>query len=78
MAALDDILAGYEALRPAPEALYQDLHRHPGLSHEEHHTAQRVGDLLRQDGGPARGGPGLTRALTTPTGGPLCAPESIR
>jgi amidohydrolase len=50
MAALDDILAGYEALRPAQEALYQDLHRHPELSHEEHHTAQRVGDLLRQDG----------------------------
>jgi hypothetical protein len=33
MAALDDILAGYEALRPAQEAF-----------HQEHHTAQRVAD----------------------------------
>ena len=60
MAALDDILAGYEALRPAQEALYQDLHRHPELSHEEHHTAQRVGDLLRQDGFTVTGGIGGT------------------
>jgi metal-dependent amidase/aminoacylase/carboxypeptidase family protein len=44
MAALDEILAGYEALRPAQEAFYQDLHRHPELSHEEHHTAQKVGE----------------------------------
>jgi amidohydrolase len=60
MAVLDDILAGYEALRPAQEALYQDLHRHPELSHEEHHTAQRVGDLLRQDGFTVTGGIGGT------------------
>jgi amidohydrolase len=60
MAALDDVLAGYEALRPAQEALYQDLHRHPELSHEEHHTAQRVGDLLRQDGFTVTGGIGGT------------------
>jgi amidohydrolase len=60
MPALDDILAGYEALRPAQEALYQDLHRHPELSHEEHHTAQRVGDLLRQDGFTVTGGIGGT------------------
>jgi len=32
MTALDDILTGYEALRPAQEAFYQDLHRHPELS----------------------------------------------
>ena len=60
MAALDDILVGYEALRAAQEALYQDLHRHPELSHEEHHTAQRVGDLLRQDGFTVTGGIGGT------------------
>jgi hippurate hydrolase len=60
MAALDDILAGYEALRPAQEALYQDLHRRPELSHEEHHTAQLVGDLLRQDGFTVTGGIGGT------------------
>ena len=32
MTALDDILTGYEALRPAQEAFFQDLHRHPELS----------------------------------------------
>ena len=33
MAAIDEILAGYEALRPDQKAFYQDLHRHrPGLA----------------------------------------------
>ena len=50
MAAIDDILAGYEALRPAQEAFYQDLHRHPELSHQEHRTAQRVAEQLTGDG----------------------------
>ena len=50
MAAIDDILAGYEALRPAQEAFYQDLHRHPELSHQEHRTAQRVAERLTGDG----------------------------
>jgi hippurate hydrolase len=50
MAVIDDILSGYEALRPDQEAFYQDLHRHPELSHQEHHTARRVGDRLRGDG----------------------------
>ncbi|MGH3153069.1 MAG: amidohydrolase [Streptosporangiaceae bacterium] len=50
MAAIDEILAGYEALRPAQEAFYQDLHRHPELSHQEHHTARRVADRLHGDG----------------------------
>ena len=45
MAALDDILAGDEALRPAQEAFYQDLHHHPELSHQERRTAQRVAAL---------------------------------
>jgi len=48
--ALDDILAGYEALRPAQEAFYQDLHRHPELSHHEHDTARRVAGQLQGDG----------------------------
>ncbi len=43
MAAIDEILVGYEALRPDQEAFYQDLHRHPELSHQEHRTAQRAG-----------------------------------
>ena len=50
MAVIDDILSGYEALRPDQEAFYQDLHAHPELSHQEHHTARRVGDRLRGDG----------------------------
>jgi metal-dependent amidase/aminoacylase/carboxypeptidase family protein len=50
MAALDEILAGYETLRPAQEAFYQDLHRHPELSHQEHRTAQRVAGQLQNDG----------------------------
>jgi amidohydrolase len=50
MSAIDDILAGYEALRPGQEAFYQDLHRHPELSHAEHHTAGQVAERLRGDG----------------------------
>ena len=50
IAVIDDILSGYEALRPDQEAFYQDLHRHPELSHQEHHTARRVGDRLHGDG----------------------------
>jgi amidohydrolase len=71
VAALEEILAGYEALRPGQEALYQDLHRHPELSHEEHHTAQRVGDLLRQDGFTVTtgiGGTGVTGVLANGSG----------
>jgi len=50
MTALDDILTGYEALRPAQEAFYQDLHAHPELSHQEHDTARRVAGHLQGDG----------------------------
>ena len=50
MTALDDILTGYEALRPAQEAFYQDLHAHPELSHQEHDTARRVAAQLQGDG----------------------------
>ena len=35
MGSIDEILAGYEGLRAAQEAFYQDLHRHPELSHQE-------------------------------------------
>jgi amidohydrolase len=50
MTALGDILAGYEALRPGQEAFYQDLHRHPELSHAEHRTAGQVAERLRDNG----------------------------
>jgi hypothetical protein len=35
MTVIDEILAGYEALQPGQEAFYQELHRHPELSHQE-------------------------------------------
>jgi hypothetical protein len=44
MAVIDEILSGYGALRPGQEGSYQDLHRHPEFSHQEHRTARRVGD----------------------------------
>jgi amidohydrolase len=50
MSGIDEILAGYEALRPAQEAFYQDLHRHPELSHQEHRTARQVGEQLHGHG----------------------------
>jgi len=31
MGSVEEILAGYEALRPGQEAFYQELHRHPDL-----------------------------------------------
>jgi amidohydrolase len=71
MAALDDILAGYEALRPDQEAFYQDLHRHPELSHQEHRTAQRVAGQLRSDGFTVQtgiGGTGVTGVLANGSG----------
>jgi hippurate hydrolase len=71
MAALDDILAGYEAMRPAQEAFYQDLHRHPELSHQEHHTAERVAGQLQDDGFTVQagiGGTGVTGVLANGSG----------
>jgi amidohydrolase len=50
MTAIDDILAGYEALRLGQEAFYEDLHRHPELSHAEHRTAGQVAERLRDNG----------------------------
>jgi metal-dependent amidase/aminoacylase/carboxypeptidase family protein len=49
MAVIDEILSGCEALRPGQEASYEDLHRHPELSHQEHRTARRVGDGYTDD-----------------------------
>jgi hippurate hydrolase len=71
MAAIDEILAGYEALRPDQEAFYQDLHRHPELSHQEHHTAQRVAGRLSDDGFTVTtgiGGTGVTGVLVNGSG----------
>jgi amidohydrolase len=71
MAAIDDMLAGYEALRPDQEAFYQDLHRHPELSHQEHHTAQRVAGRLSDNGFTVTtgiGGTGVTGVLVNGSG----------
>ena len=71
MAVIDDILAGYEALRPDQEAFYQDLHRHPELSHQEHHTAQRVVGRLSDNGFTVTtgiGGTGVTGVLVNGSG----------
>ena len=42
MSGIDEILAGYENLRPGQEDFYRDLHQHPELSHQEHQTARRA------------------------------------
>jgi hypothetical protein len=46
MSAIDDILAGFEALRPSQEAFCEDLHCHPELSHDEHRTARQIPDAV--------------------------------
>jgi amidohydrolase len=69
--ATDDVLAGYEALRPDQEAFYQDLHRHPELSHAEHRTARQVGERLRDDGfsiASGIGGTGVAAVLANGNG----------
>jgi len=69
--AIDDVLAGYEAMRPDQEAFYQDLHRHPELSHDEHRTAQQVGERLARDGftlASGIGGTGVVGVLANGSG----------
>ena len=61
--AVDAILAGYEGLQAAQEALYKDLHAHPELSHQEHRTAQRVAGELEQCGLTVQAGIGGTGVL---------------
>jgi amidohydrolase len=71
MAVIDQVLAGYEALRPDQEAFYQDLHRHPELSHQEHRTAQRVAGRLQDNGFTVTsgiGGTGVTGVLANGSG----------
>ena len=44
------VLVGLAAIRGQQEALYRDLHQHPELSHQEHHTADVVAPWLQQAG----------------------------
>jgi metal-dependent amidase/aminoacylase/carboxypeptidase family protein len=71
MSAIDDILAGYQALQPGQEAFYKDLHRHPELSHCEQRTARNVADRLRGDGftiASGIGGTGVVGVLANGSG----------
>ena len=71
MSAIDEILAGYENLRPGQEDFYRDLHQHPELSHQEHQTARRVAGRLRGDGFTVQegiGGTGVTGVLANGSG----------
>ncbi|MFJ6214238.1 amidohydrolase [Streptomyces sp. NPDC092296] len=44
------VLAGLDDLRPELEACYRDLHTHPELSGQEHRTAARAAERLREWG----------------------------
>ena len=71
MTGLDEILAGYAALQADQEAFYQDLHRHPELSNQEHRTAQCVADQLAKDSFTVQtgiGGTGVVGVLTNGAG----------
>ena len=71
MSTIDEVLAGYDGLRAAQEAFYQDLHSHPELSHDEHHTAQRVADQLQKNGFTVHtgiGGTGVAGVLSNGAG----------
>jgi amidohydrolase len=48
--ATDRVLAGLDDIRGWQESLYEDLHRHPELSHQERRTAESVAERLRQFG----------------------------
>ncbi|MFF0170905.1 amidohydrolase [Streptomyces prasinus] len=41
------VLAGLDTIRSEVESLYRDLHRHPELGLQEHRTAKRAADALR-------------------------------
>ena len=48
--AVGSVLAGLESTRAWQEQLYQDVHRHPESSHQEHRTAELIADRLRRAG----------------------------
>jgi hypothetical protein len=41
MSGVDEILAGYESLRPGQEDFYRDLHRHPELNMRSYSAVTR-------------------------------------
>ena len=71
MSGIDEILAGYENLRPGQEDFYRYLHQRPELSHQEHQTARSVAGRLRDDGFTVHegiGGTGVTGVLANGSG----------
>ena len=71
MSSIDEILAGYENLRPGQEDFYRDLHQHPELSHQEHQTARCVAGRRRGDGFTVHegiGGTGVAGVLANGSG----------
>ncbi|MEZ0341885.1 amidohydrolase [Mycobacterium sp. pV006] len=50
LTAANAILDGLDSIRSWQEELYQDLHRHPELSHQEHRTAGIVAKTLTEAG----------------------------
>ncbi|MEV6165624.1 amidohydrolase [Streptomyces sp. NPDC052052] len=46
----DAVLAGLGGIRSGLEDVYKDVHAHPELGHQEHRTATRVAELLRNGG----------------------------
>ena len=76
MSGIDEILAGYENLRPGQEDFYRDLHQHPELSHQEHQTARRVAGRLRGDGFTVQ--EGIAGTVATCPGPFMSAADSIR
>ncbi len=44
------VLSALESVRGGLEDVYRDLHAHPELSHQEHRTASRVAEKLREAG----------------------------
>ena len=60
MSSVQEILAGYDALRAGQEAFYKDLHQHPELSHQEQRTAGRVAGQLQEYGCTVQAGIGGT------------------
>jgi amidohydrolase len=60
IAAAEQVLAGLDGIREWQESLYEDLHQHPELSHQERRTAQAVAERLRQFGCEVHAGVGGT------------------
>ncbi|MEV0495766.1 amidohydrolase [Streptomyces atratus] len=67
----DAVLAGLDGIRSELEDFYKDLHAHPELGHQEHRTATRVAERLRNYGYQVHeriGGTGMVGVLANGAG----------